>query len=172
MKKIKQFYDELNNINYGWHDKNNKLHLHLNEGNFKKNYRMQKVDEIKNTNYAICWEMCELERLYFLKNKIPHKVIFAILKNHKKLPCHTFLVFTNNNKWYWFECSWNNQKGIHEYNSLEEILTYIKNNFTDFTKTKYNPNDIEFYEYKRPLLKRINCNLFYFHCLRGKKIRL
>lgn len=172
MQKIRELYNELESINYGWIDKNKQLHTNLAEGNFKKNYRMQRIKDIKTTNHAICWEMCELERLYFKKNKIKHKVIFAILKTQKRMPCHTFLVFENNNKWYWFEASWNNQKGIHEYNNLKELLDYIKSNFKDFTKKDYNPAEIEFYEYKRPFLRKINCNLFYFHCLHGKKIKL
>ena len=97
MQKIKELYSELKDINYGWIDKNKQIHTNLAKGNFKKNYRMQSLKEIKKTNHAICWEMCELERLYFKKNKIKHKVIFAILKTQKRKPCHTFLVFENNN---------------------------------------------------------------------------
>lgn len=172
IKEIKKFYNELKNIKYGWHDKRGNLYEHLTDGNFKKDYRMQKISDIKKNNHAICWEMCELERKYFKEHKISHKTIFAILKDNKKMPCHTFLVFEKENKWYWFESSWNNQKGIHEYTSLEEILDYIKNNFSDFTKEKYNPSSIEFYEYKKPLIRKISCNLFYLHCLYSKKIKL
>lgn len=170
MNDIYTFYEEIKDIKYGWHDKNGIVHKCLSDGDFKRNYRMQEISDIKNIEYAICWEMCELERTYFKKNKIPHKVIFAILKKDKRYPCHTFLVFENNNKWYWFEASWQNKKGIHEYNNLKELLNDIKNNFYDFTKKNYNPDNILFYEYKKPK-KKISCNFFYFHCLHAKKIK-
>lgn len=170
MREIKKFYDEISKIKYGWYDKNGNLHKGLQEGNFQKEYRMQSISKILENKYAICWEMCELERSYFKKKKIPYKTIFALLKNNKKFPCHTFLVFKKDQKWYWLEASWERKKGIHEYNSLQEILTYFKENFTDFTKCEYNKEDIVFYEYKKPKLK-MTCNLFYFHCIHSKEIK-
>ncbi len=170
MQEIKKFYNEIKDINYGWYDKFGKLHKKLKGENFIKLYRMQKVNKIKENNHAICWEMCELERKYFKKRKITYKTIFAILQDDKRYPCHTFLTFTLNNKWYWFEASWDKKKGIYEYNSLEELCHYIRNNFEDFAGKDYNSEKVEFYEYKKPPL-RLNCNLFYYYCLKGKKIK-
>lgn len=168
-EKIKKFYQDLKDIRYGWHDRNNTLHKHLSDGNFKKEYKMQKISKIKESNHAICWEMCELERQFFKQEKIHHKVIFALLQGNKKFPCHTFLIYEDNGKWYWFEASWDKKKGIHEYASLVELLDYIRNNFYDFVKSEYDPQKINFYEYKKPF-KRMSCNLFYFHCMHGRKI--
>lgn len=170
MINIKKFYSDIKDIKYGWHTKNGQLHEKLTEGNFAKDYKMQSIKNIEKTNYAICWEMCELQRKYFKKRKIKHKTIFAILKKHRRLPCHTFTVFNYNNKWYWFEASWQNQKGIHEYNSLSEILDYFRNNFEDFTKGEYDKSNIEFYSYLKPPF-RFNCNLFYFWCLHSRKLK-
>lgn len=169
-QKVKKFYEQIKTIKYGWHDKKNILHEHLSDGNFKKQYRMQKISKIQKSNHAICWEMCELERKFFQKEKINHKVIFAILQEHKKFPCHTFLVYEEEGIWYWFEASWDKKKGIHKYESLEALLDYIRNNFHDFVKSEYDPQKIAFYEYKKPFI-RMNCNLFYFHCMKGKKIK-
>lgn len=170
MQEIKKFYNEIKDINYGWYDKYGKLHQKLKGQNFTKIYRMQKVKDIRKHNYAICWEMCELEREYFKKRKISHKTIFTILREDKRYPCHTFLVFNLNHKWYWLEASWDKKKGLHEYNSLDKIFDYIKNNFEDFAGSNYDKEQIEFYEYKKPLI-RPNCNLFYYYCLHGKKLK-
>lgn len=170
MKEIEKFYNEIKNINYGWYDKKGNLHKKLKGENFSKLYRMQKIKDIRKNNYAICWEMCELERLYFKSKNIHHKTIFALLKEDKRFPCHTFLVFNLNDKWYWFEASWDKKKGIYEYQSLEEILNYIKDNFEDFAGREYNKEKIEFYEYKKSLI-RPNCNMFYYNCLHGKKLK-
>ena len=170
MINIKKFYNDIKDIKYGWHTKNGQLHEKLTEGNFSKDYKMQSIKNIEKTNHAICWEMCELQRKYFKKRKIKHKTIFAVLKKHRKLPCHTLSVFNYNNKWYWFEASWQNQKGIHEYNSLSEILDFFRNNFEDFTKGEYDKSNMEFYSYLKPPI-RFNCNLFYFWCLHSRKLK-
>ncbi len=169
MKEIENFFNLIKKVKYGWHDKTGNVHKSLRNGNFKRNYKMQKISDILLSNYAICWEMCELERKFFRKNKINHKTIFALLKNSRG-ECHTFTVFELNNKWYWFEASWENQKGIHRYNSIEEILDFYRNNFDDFAKKGYKKEGLVFYEYKKPLF-RYSCNMFYIHCSLGKKIK-
>ena len=170
MRNIKKFYESIKDIKYGWHEKNGILHEKLTEGNFAKDYKMQKTNNIEKSNHAICWEMCELQRKYFRKRQIKHKTIFTVLKKHKRLPCHTFSVIEYNNKYYWFEASWENQKGIHEFNSLKEILEFYRNNFEDFTKGEYDRDNIEFYSYIKPPF-RMNCNLFYYWCMSGRKIK-
>ena len=171
MKDIKKFYNEIKDIKYGWHDKDGKLYKKLTTGNFIKDFRMQKLKDIKKSNYAICWELCELEREYFKKRKIEHKVIFVLSREDDKYYCHTFLVFKPHKHYYYFEASWDKHKGIHKYNSLEEILDFFKNNFSDFIgKKKYDKNKIYFYEYKKPRFIR-RCNPFYYYCMHSKKIK-
>ena len=171
MKKLKKFNKELSSIKYGWYDKEGKLHESLREGNFVKNYRMQSVNEVMNNTNSICWDLCEVEREFFKKTVYPFVTIFAVLKTQKKKPCHTFLVFKDNDCFYWFEASWNKMKGIRKYSNFDDILDDVRNNFYEFTKSKdYDKNEIEFYVYKKPI-NRISCNMFYFHCMYlGKKI--
>ncbi len=170
MKEIKKFYNDIKDIKYGWHDKDGKVHTNLKEGNFVKDYRRQKTKDIINNKYAICWELCELERNYFKKRKIEYKTIFVLSREDGKYYCHTFLVFKPHKHYYYFEASWRKHKGIHKYNSLEEILEFFRNNFSDFIgKKKYDKDKIYFYEYKKPLFIR-KCNPFYFFCMHSKKI--
>lgn len=170
MDEIEEFYESVKDIKYGWHDRENRVFKHLSDANFTKSFRMQKVKDIRKSGYAICWEMCELEREFFRKKKLDYKTIFILSREDGKNICHTFLVFKYNYHWFWFEASWDKMKGIHKYNSLEELLNYVKNNFSDFVKKKdYDRDKIRFYEYRKPYFIR-SCNLFYFHCMRGKKI--
>jgi hypothetical protein len=69
------------------------LHESLKDGDFAKDYRMQYVDEVKRHKSSICWDLCEVERDFFRKTDYPFMTVFAVLKNYKKNPCHTFLVF-------------------------------------------------------------------------------
>jgi hypothetical protein len=172
MKQIRKFNKELSKIKYGWYDKEGKLHESLKDGNFSKNYRMQYIEDVKKHKSSICWDLCEVEREYFKKKKYSFMTVFAVLKKYKKKPCHTFLVFKDKGKYYWFESSWDKMKGVREYNSLEELFDEVRNNFEDFTKNKdFNKEEIEFYKYKKPKDK-IGCNGFYIHCMYfGKKIK-
>jgi len=170
MEEIEEFYNKLKDKKYGWHDKNNKLHRKLSDGNFTKNFKMKKLKDIEERHHAICWEMCELERDFFKKRKIKHKVIFMVSREDKKYYCHTFLVFYLDGYWYYFEASWDRMKGVHKYKKLEDIFEYLKDNFSDFMKKDdYDRSKISFYEYRRPLFVK-SCNMFYFHCMHSKKV--
>ena len=172
MKQVGKLCRELSKIEYGWYDKENKLHIGLKDGRFLKEYRMQYVDEVKKHKNSICWDLCEVEREYFKTREFPFMTVFGVNKKMKNNPAHTFLVFKNKDKYYWFEASWNKMKGIREYNSLDDLFSDFKDNFSDFVKGKvYNKEDIEFYRYKRPR-ERIGCNGFYIHCMYfSKKIK-
>ena len=172
MKSIEKLCKELSSYGYGWYDKDGKLHVGLKDGLFLKNYRMQEIDEVKRHKNSICWDLCEVERNYFKNRDFPYMVVFGVDRKMKNNPCHTFLVFKNNGKYYWFEASWELMKGVREYNSLEELFEDFKNNFSDFVKGKeYNKDDIEFFKYKKPR-NRIGCNGFYIHCMYfGKKVK-
>ena len=95
MINIKKFYNDIKNIKYGWHTKNGQLHEKLTEGNFSKEYKMQSIKDIEKTEHAICWEMCELQRMYFKKRRIKHKTIFAVLRKYNSL--NEILDFFKNN---------------------------------------------------------------------------
>lgn len=172
MESVYEYNKKLSSINYGWYDKQGNLYKGLSKSfNFKKNYYMQKVSDIIKNNHAICWELCELERTFFHK-KYPYITVFAVLKDHKNMPCHTFLIFKNNQKYYWFESSWDKFKGVHEYQNISDIFTDIKNNFSSFTKTtNFDSEKISFYLYHKPLF-RCTCNMFYANALIfGKEIK-
>lgn len=44
------------------------------------------------------------------------------------LPSHTFLVYQNNNYYYWFEHSWNKYMGVHQYKSMKKLYEDVKIN--------------------------------------------
>ena len=168
MKEVENFLEQLRNIKYGWHDRSGNVHKTLSEGNFKKDYLRQKTKDIVNSGYAICWELCELERNFFKKKRIKHQVIMALYNDQRKYPCHTFLLFELDGKLYHFEASWEGHKGIHEFDSLEEVIDYFREHFSDFAKRGYDKSCLEFYSYQKPFFR--SCNYFYFHAMHGKRI--
>lgn len=44
----------------------------------------------------------------------------AVIKNKKGgSPCHTFTTITVDDQMYWFEASWEGQKGIRKFSDIE-----------------------------------------------------
>ena len=68
-----------------------------------------------------------------------------------------------NNKYYWFEHSWEQFKGIHEYNSLNNLLNDVKEKFIKFQLNKNDKNLIILKEYKKPKY-HISSQEFINHC--------
>ena len=75
-----------------------------------------------------------------------------------------------NNKYYWFEHSWERFRGIHEYNSLKELLNDIKDKFIKYELCdNYVLENLMLYEYKKPKY-HISTQEFYDHCNNGINI--
>ena len=105
-----------NKINYGY--------LGKNDDNFNldwyEQYILENKDDILNNLYGNCWDQVELERDWFLKNGYEIKTIFEMVKlDYDNIyPSHSFLVYKDNNCWFWFENSDFNNRGIHKFNSF------------------------------------------------------
>ena len=125
----------MENIEYGWMDKQGSKHKIVDE-NYSDNYILQSPNEIIKNKVGVC--------------------------DKAKCPTHTFLTFEKDNKYYWFEHSWERFKGIHEYNSLQDLLINVRDKFI-----KYELNN----NYKKPKF-RLNVLEFYKHCENGNNISL
>lgn len=167
MKHIQDFFNEIKNIEYGWHDKDG--HIHESLKGAREGMILQDSETIVEDNHAVCWEMCELQREFFKRENIDYKNIFVYLNNPNRYAYHTFSIFQHQNRWYWLEASWINKKGIHEFTSIKEIFDYFRNNFEDFARGEYDPKEVEFLEYD-DVKAGMNTTEFVTQCLKGKKV--
>jgi hypothetical protein len=69
----------------------------------------------------------------------------VLLDYKNEYPSHSFLTYKDNNKWYWFENSDFYNRGIHEFNSMDELLNYQYQKYLNFLKT-FNIKDEEIKE--------------------------
>lgn len=161
----------MNDIEYGWVDKYNKKHFVV-DNTYSENYILQKPQEIIKNKIGVCWDQVELERYYFKGNDWNITTYFIVHYDDNKCPTHTFLTYEKNNKYYWFEHSWEIFRGIHEYNSITELLNDVKDKFIkyelndNFTKSK-----LCIYNYSKPK-NNISTQEFYKHCEKGYIIKL
>lgn len=172
--KIQLVLNQLNDIEYGFVDSNKNIYpdsLKDWSSNFSELYRLQSPEELIKNKYGVCWDQVELERFYLAKKNIESKSYFIIAYDNKQEPTHTFIV-VKADKYYWLEHSWEPYRGVHEYNSLNELLIDVKIKFEESLK-KQNVRDykIAIYEYDKPNY-HLSCVAFMKHCENGLKINI
>lgn len=166
-----EIMDLMENIKYGWIDKNNNKH-NIVDSSYSDNYILQSPKEIIKNRVGVCWDQVELERYYFKGNDYNIKTYFIVHYDNNRCPTHTFLTFEKNNKYYWFEHSWERFKGIHEYNSLKDLLIDVRDKFIKYElNNNYNRNNLCIYNYKKPKY-HLSVLEFYKHCESGINISL
>ena len=120
MDKLTKITDSLNDIEYGFKDKDgiNLINSEKWDTNFSSFYYLLSPEELLRSKCGVCWDQVELERRLFNDSGISCNTYFIYIDDKKELPSHTFLTFQQNSKYYRFEHSWHDMGGIHEYNSL------------------------------------------------------
>lgn len=147
-------------INYGWID--SKGEINKNGGDdFYKKYRLQSPKKVLKNKVGVCWDQTEFERSWFDFNNYSFTIIYIEISDNKQCPSHTFLVYQDNDKYYWFEHSWRAYKGIHEYDSIlkciHDVIRKHQTQWNDFNsplivtnltkKPKYGIGCQEFMDY-------------------------
>lgn len=155
--KLLEFMDKY--IQYGYKGKDNKLYTDYNSKEFNDNFHdnciVQDYNGVLNTNIGTCWDQVELEREWFIDHHYKFKTYFICFDIKENHATHTFLVYEDNNKYYYFEHSFERFKGIHEFDNLNELLKYAVNNQINFVlengNLNYNLNDyVVLFEYDKP----------------------
>jgi len=131
-------------------------------------YIVKAPQEVLRKKTAVCYDLVELERKIFNELNYEFKTFFAyedlpITDN----PTHTFLVFKENSKYFWFESSWHSYKGIHgPFNSYQDAVKY----FSKLSKSKLNWKTVNVVEYDKFDYKGMNLNEFGQYILNKKNI--
>ena len=176
MNIILEIMDELRNIEYGFKDKNgaNLINSESWDKNFYNFYYLLSPEELLHSKCGVCWDQVELERKLFNDANINCDTYFIYIDDNENLPSHTFLIFQLNDKYYWFEHSWYDMKGIHEYNNIKALLNDVKNKFIDSRKNEINSNlnyETFIYKYNKPKY-HISCDEFYSYIKTQERINI
>lgn len=159
--------DQMNEIKYGWVDKYGNIHVNDFE-KYSDDYILQSPEEVLKSQVGVCWDQVELERHLFEKNGNYVQTYFIVHYDNKNCPTHTFLVFKQDNYLCWFEHSWAKFKGIHKYDSLEELINDVRTKFISCElNNKYDENNLQIHQYEKPNY-HISVQEFYKHCENGK----
>jgi len=167
------------NIHYGFVGRNNNRTYSPEDedmdNDFASEYFLQSPTELLNSGHGVCWDITELERDWFAKHGYKFKVFFMMFvkETANNLPTHTFLAYEDNGKWYWFEHAFGEQKGIHEYESLEDLVADVKKKQLDYAMknagaTIEDYENLRVCEYEAPSLG-INAQEFILQATKDKK---
>lgn len=166
MDFIEELNKTMNQIKYGWADAHGYTYTDL-SGDFAKDYRLQSPDELLKTKYGVCWDQVELERKILAEAKIKastYNIIHYSEDTNPKMRTHTFLLFSHNNKVYWYEHAWEKHAGTHVFNSTDEAIAAIREIFIkDELQNKCDKDYIVIYEYPTPK-PHLTPSEFYEHC--------
>lgn len=123
------------NITYGWVDINNKQHFN-NLTNFRKNYVVSSIEKTFETGLGTCIEQASIIKKFFdrigFENKLYcHRSYENELNINNDIRMHCFVLFKKDEKWYHFEHSNRQKRGIHEYATEEEAIFDITKGFKE-----------------------------------------
>lgn len=134
-------------INYGYLDKDKKLHYYddidFNEKWFD-NYVLESANDVLNTGVGNCFDQVELERDWFINNGYEVKTLYEMVRLDytNPYPTHTFLIYKDGDNWNWIENADYDNRGIHSFTSLNELLNFNYVRYIELLK-KYNIKDEE-----------------------------
>ena len=172
MEQINNVMDLMNlldTMEYGWTDIEKNTYVNTEKG-FKKKFVLQKPEDMLISKVGTCYDQVELERAVFKDLGLKFNTYFMVYYDAKKLFTHTFAVYEENEKIYWFEHAWIEHKGIHEYLSLYDLLKDVK---IIFEKNKKLKNiDLDYlciYKYNKPKF-HIGLKDLYKHCENGENV--
>ena len=172
MNDVKQIMNTMEKIEYGFLDKEGRNIFDVTNVDyvFNKVYYLMSPEELLKKKVGVCWDQVELERKLFNEKNIHNETYFIYLDDKQSLPSHTFLVYYKNNKVYWFEHSWYDEMGIHEYNKINSLLNDVEFKFRKSKEAEVKSDfDVHIYKYNKPYYN-ISCDDFFKYIFTQEKV--
>lgn len=120
----------LNSFSYGILY-NNKVITDLdntNDNDFFKMYRTISPLDFFKYKVGVCWDYTAAERYYFSKYFKYDFDTYYIEVEDDTWSTHTFLVYKEEGKFYYFESSFQKYQGVHQFDDLISIFKYVIKN--------------------------------------------
>ena len=112
------------NIKYGWTNKKGEFREYDDPRKFEE-YYFHSPDETVERKSGLCGDQVLLEKMWFDSKKIENHIItfgFTDGKDKRIGSGHTFLVYIENGKYYYFENSFAPCANIVEFDSISELI--------------------------------------------------
>lgn len=115
------------------------------------NYRTTPVETLKKEKCGVCWDFVNYQHNVLDSNKIPNNsYMFTMIKDNGDLITHTFTTCTIGDSVYWLESAMWPKRGVHEINSVDDVVSEIKDNYkasikksSEWSLFEYNPDGMD-----------------------------
>lgn len=149
------------NFSYGFVDKSGMIYDTSNMIAFqnacKEKWFLSSPSRLRKVKLGHCWDFVEFEREWFQSHGYSFQTfyIYFDFPYETSYSIHTYLIYQENGKYYYFEYSNLLNRGIYEFASLEEAIMHQKEKHIESNKRR-NPvgeeerKRIHIYEYDNP----------------------
>ena len=161
--------DKLADIKLGYKDKNGNSCGNF-RSDFKEMFYLQSPKQLLESKIGCCFDQVELERELVNKAGGESRSYFISYPDDEKDISHTFLIYKDAKKYYWIENAWYKYKGLHIYDSKEELFDDVLHKFVD-TIPDGDFNKVKLYAYDKPRFG-INYIKFLSNCVNGRSIKI
>lgn len=161
--------DKLLDIKLGYRDKDGNLCSGF-SSDFKERYYLQTPKSLLDSKVGLCFDQVELERELVTKLDVDCRTYFITYPDDKMDYAHSFLIYKDAKKYYWIENAWLKYRGLHMYDSKDDLFDDVLNKFIS-TIPDGDIKKIKMYMYDKPRAG-INYNKYLSHCINGRNIKV
>lgn len=161
--------DKLNTIKLGYRDKDGNLYSAF-KWNFKEIFYLQNPKQLIESKIGTCFEQVELERELISKLGVDLRTYFIHYPSENYDIAHSFLIYKDSKKYYWVENAWLKYKGLHVYNTKEELFNDVLEKFVE-TIPDGEFKKVKMYLYEKPRFG-INYIKYLSHCINGRSMKI
>lgn len=154
--------DEMSKIKIGYKSKTGKIHSSF-KNDFKANFYLQSPKQLLQSKVGTCFEQVELERELLSKLGIDSRTYLLYYPDNEMDIAHSFIIYKDTQNYYWFEHSWIKYRGLHVYNTKQELLEDVLKKFIETIPTG-SLDSLRLYLYNRPKYG-ISYSKFFIHCI-------
>ena len=158
--------DKLDGIKLGYRDKEGNFYSGF-KYNFKDIYYLQSPKQLLESKVGCCFDQVELERELVSKLNVDCRTYYMMYPDDTVDYAHTFLIYKDSKKYYWLENAWLKYKGVHVYDSKDELFEDIVSKFVN-TIPNGSINRIKLFMYDKPRAG-LNYTKLLSHFINSKK---
>lgn len=161
----------LNTFDYGLLTSDMKPIINPNPKYYDIMYKTETPIIFEKYKTGICYDYTAYEAYYFKQYFSKYKFdTYYIEIGDRSSECltHTFLVYKDDSKFYYFESSYHNYQGIHEFNSLSELFDFIL--FNLFNDLNNQSNKYQIYKYNTFDMYNLTMSEFMNKVIQNKRI--
>lgn len=161
--------DKLEGIRLGYRDKEDNKYVCF-DSNFKENFYLQSPKQLLESKIGSCFDQVELERELITRLGVDCRTYFISYPDDDMDYSHVFLIYKDSQKYYWVENAWKKYKGLHTYNTKDDLFDDV---LEKFVKTIPNGEfkKVKLYLYERPR-SGISYTKFVSNCMSNRSIKI